>query len=85
MCHEADLIFPKDANFIISEPVVLVFLRKSEAERLADYIVERHRQKEASKEQENESVDSVELAPLCLLLECFVDVDGLPAFTHPDR
>ena len=82
---EGDLILSKDADLIISEPVVGVVLLHREAKRLADHIVERHRQKVAPQQHEHHAEDPVELAPPSLLLENLIDLDCLTPLSNLDR
>lgn len=82
MGHELDLVLPEDAHLIVGEPVVLRVLGHGEAESLAYDIVERYCQEVAPKKHQAHAKDSVELTPLCLLLEDFVHLHGLSPFTY---
>ena len=82
MSHELDLVLPEDAHFIVCEPVVLRVLGHGEAKSLAYDIVEWYCQEVSPEKHQAHAKDSVELSPLCLLLEDFVHLHGLSPFSY---
>ena len=81
---EGDLVLSEDADLVVSEPVVGVVLLHREAERLADHIVERHRQKVAPQQHEHHAEDPVELTPPGLFLENLIDLNCLTPLSNLD-
>ena len=82
MAHEADSPLTEDVDFVRGNAIVLGMLTHRKAKSLTDDIVEGHSEEVATQSQQAHAVDSVELAPLGLLLEQFVDLNGLSPLTH---
>ena len=83
--HEAHTPLAKDIHFFGVGTVVLRMLTHREAKSLANDVVEGHSEEVTTKKEQTHAVDSVKLAPLGLLFEYFVDLDGLTPFSHLNR
>ena len=84
MAHEAHSPLSEDVYLVFGHSVVFGMLAHCEAEGLADDVVEGHGEEVASEEQQAEAIDTIEFAPLGLLLEHLVDLYGLATLSHLD-
>ena len=82
VAHEGDPELPVHVDLTIFELVLFSVLAQSEAEGLADDVVEGVRQEVAAEQKENNSVNAVELAPLRFLPEDLVHLRGLSTLPH---
>lgn len=81
VAYKEHLVFAEYIDFIWAERVVFVGLGHGEAKSLADDIIEGYWEEVGSKQEENDSMNSIELTPFGFLFEHFVYLDGLTSFS----
>ena len=78
--HEGHSELSVDVNFAIFEFVLFGMLTHGEPECLANYVVKWMCQEVPAKQKENNSINSIEFAPLSLFTENLIDLSGLATF-----